>query len=482
MKLKFRILILLAFIAGIMLLFLFGCGEEPSEVSIEVNIPAEQPNVARISTLTLIVRDAKNAKKVYAQEELKIVAEKAMGVVTVDRYKGFSFVVEAKDANGAVIGRGIKTVDIREDTAFVDITLNFLESSVTLNVSLPQSPLVEISSVNLTAIDEIPVSEELQIDGSIARVTLKSLPGTRRFTIEALSPEGIAVASKIAPLFVPESKPASFQVTLEIIKENVTLDVQLPVDLTLIELSLTITAIDGFPFSKNLNIRGSKASVTVAVPVGRQRTFLIEAKDSEGDLVALGSTTLDVLRDKPAFGRVEMRFVKAITDETKISKVINERWRKGYVTQDIELYMSAFWEDGFLYHSDNGTTDPADDVIFNDIRQEKDSTIRIFERFQTIELEVTEPPQIRYLNVERTKAEVRNHYKIALTVADGRVLEGGHTGYFAEGDNIFTFEKRNGEWRITVWKDEAFIKDEIEKINGAPPQLIITWGAVKSMF
>jgi len=153
-------------------------------------------------------------------------------------------------------------------------------------------------------------------------------------------------------------------------------------------------------------------------------------------------------------------------EKAAIIKVLNDRWRKGYVTQDVNLYISAYWEDGFLYESDNGTdSDPSDDIIFKDIRDESESTIRIFERFQTIELEITEPPDIIILDDDRTKAEVRNHYKIAFTVADGTSIEGGYTGYYAEGDNIFTFERRKGEWKITKWKDEAFTTQEIEEAN-----------------
>jgi len=154
------------------------------------------------------------------------------------------------------------------------------------------------------------------------------------------------------------------------------------------------------------------------------------------------------------------------TEKATIAQVLNERWRKGYVTQDIDLYMSAYWEDGFLYESDYGThLDPSDDVVFKDIREERTSAIKIFERFQAIELEITEPPDITILNEERTRAEARNHYKIAFTVADGTSIEGGYTGYYAEGNNIFIFELRKGEWRITKWKDEAFNKEEIEDAN-----------------
>ena len=36
---------------------------------------------------------------------------------------------------------------------------------------------------------------------------------------------------------------------------------------------------------------------------------------------------------------------------------------------------------------------------------------------------------------------------------------------YAEGDNLFVFEKRNNEWRITEWHDEAFSDEEIRIAN-----------------
>ena len=146
-------------------------------------------------------------------------------------------------------------------------------------------------------------------------------------------------------------------------------------------------------------------------------------------------------------------------------------WREGYQSEDLDMYMSAFWEDGFLYVSDMGTKDDkTDDVIFDDIRDERDSARRVFASYQDIEIELSEPPEIQ-LNTDRTRAEVRNHYRIQGFVADGSSLEGGYTGWFAEGNNIFTFELRTKEdsdeqeWRITEWKDEAFSEEEIRAAN-----------------
>jgi hypothetical protein len=147
---------------------------------------------------------------------------------------------------------------------------------------------------------------------------------------------------------------------------------------------------------------------------------------------------------------------------------INEvlkRWREGYENEDVDMYINTFWADGFRYVSDLGTdTDTTDDVEFDDIREERESAIRVFSRFQDLEIEISEPPEIT-LNTDRNQAEVKNHYRIQGFVADGESLEGGYTGWFAEGDNLFIFELRSGEWRITEWIDEAFSEEEIRIAN-----------------
>ena len=161
-------------------------------------------------------------------------------------------------------------------------------------------------------------------------------------------------------------------------------------------------------------------------------------------------------------------------EELVLINQVLKNWREGYQTEDLDRYMSAFWEDGFLYVSDMGTMDDkTDDVIFDDIRDERDSAKHVFDRFQDIEIELSEPPEIQ-LNTDRTRAEVRNHYQIQGFVADGEALEGGFIGWFAEGNNVFTFELRGNkdsnkqEWRITEWIDEAFSNEQIRAIDNLP--------------
>ena len=152
-------------------------------------------------------------------------------------------------------------------------------------------------------------------------------------------------------------------------------------------------------------------------------------------------------------------------EEMLAINAVLKQWREGYELEDVETYINAFWEEGFLYVSDLGTDgDKTDDLIFEDIRDERDSAIRVFSQFQDIEIELSVPPEIEG-NKDWTRAEVRNHYRIQGFVADGESLEGGYTAWFAEGDNFFIFEKRNGEWRISEWHDKAFNDKEIRIAN-----------------
>ena len=148
----------------------------------------------------------------------------------------------------------------------------------------------------------------------------------------------------------------------------------------------------------------------------------------------------------------------------QISSVL-DLWRAGYETENVNTYIGTFWEDGFLYVSDMGTdADKTDDVEFDDIRQERAAATRVFKRFQDIRVELSAPPEI-YLNDDCTEAEVRIHYRIHFFVSDGYALESGYSGAYAEGDNLFIFQKRNNEWRIAEWHDEAFNEEEIRIAN-----------------
>ena len=159
---------------------------------------------------------------------------------------------------------------------------------------------------------------------------------------------------------------------------------------------------------------------------------------------------------------------KPLPPETaEISAVLKERWKQGYETEDLELYMSSFWEEGYFYWSDYATDDIGDDVSFDKWEEERDSAIRVFKNYRNIEIEISEPPDVKIVNEDKTRAEVQNHYKIQLYVPEGTSLPGGYEALYAEGENIFIFDYRdkgNGqeEWRITEWRQNEFSREEIE--------------------
>ena len=156
---------------------------------------------------------------------------------------------------------------------------------------------------------------------------------------------------------------------------------------------------------------------------------------------------------------IESKYVWVEDEFSQVSEVL-EQWREGYENKDIEMYISVFWEKGFLYTSDMGTDDTTDDLVFNDLQTEKESAMGVFARFQDIEIGIHIPSTIE-LNQTRDRAEVKIHYRVQGFVLSGEHLEGGYIGWFGEGDALFIFELRAGEWRITEWHDEEFSEEDI---------------------
>ena len=160
-----------------------------------------------------------------------------------------------------------------------------------------------------------------------------------------------------------------------------------------------------------------------------------------------------------------------------------ERLHEGYENEDLDLYLSAFWIEGFQYTSDMGTpADPFDDVTFDELKDEGESAERIFTQFQAIEMELSHP--IHIINAAPKRIEAMNHYRIQGFANEGHTLEGGFIGWFAEGDNRLTFEFRQGEWRIAKWLDDAFNAEMVKIANNVVQpelggKLIATWGSIK---
>ena len=185
---------------------------------------------------------------------------------------------------------------------------------------------------------------------------------------------------------------------------------------------------------------------------------------------------------KPEFVEPEVEGVDVVLQDA-IDEIL-KRLHEGYENEDLDLFLSAFWIEGFQYTSDMGThLEPFDDVIFDELKDEGKSAARVFAMYRDIELELSFPAHI--INAAPKKVEALNHYRIQGFANEGHVLEGGFLGWFAEGHNKFTFELRQGEWRITKWIDEAFDAEMIRAgINRAPAakpggKLITMWGQIK---
>jgi len=137
--------------------------------------------------------------------------------------------------------------------------------------------------------------------------------------------------------------------------------------------------------------------------------------------------------------------------EEEIRSVIFDRFVAGYVEGDIERYISAFWEEGFLYRSSQGTDDPSDDVEITDLDVERRAASKIFQTFPLISFEVS-ILEIQIDEDDPNRATVRFRYSMRAESED--------RGLSCEGEGIFIMERRSHqgreEWRIKEWYDHQF--------------------------
>ena len=135
-------------------------------------------------------------------------------------------------------------------------------------------------------------------------------------------------------------------------------------------------------------------------------------------------------------------------ERSVIKSVIQEQWRKGLETYDIQGYMSAIWADNFFYVSDVGTPDnPDDDMIFRGGQEEREGTLKIFDATQNIELNLYNNGGVEFLS--DTLAMADYDYDLRLDLK-----QGGQSN--PSGRMVFILELReNGEWRILEWYDYA---------------------------
>jgi hypothetical protein len=161
-------------------------------------------------------------------------------------------------------------------------------------------------------------------------------------------------------------------------------------------------------------------------------------------------------------------YMKVVPTDAIMIKDVLERFVIGYTTEDLELYMSVFWAEGYYYYSDMATpNDPSDDVIFDSWVEERYSAIRVFRNWD-IQLDFSEP---EIVFESKTEAVVHNHYRILFLGPEDMWLPGGYEAYYAEGDNEFIFEKRSGEspdveaeWRIVKWFQYEWPEEKIREV------------------
>ena len=76
-----------------------------------------------------------------------------------------------------------------------------------------------------------------------------------------------------------------------------------------------------------------------------------------------------------------------------------EQWRNSFETHDIEGYMSAIWEDDFFYVSDMDTPNNlSDDVIFRGGSEEREGALKMFDAYQTIDLNLSKNRDTEFLS------------------------------------------------------------------------------------
>ena len=138
-------------------------------------------------------------------------------------------------------------------------------------------------------------------------------------------------------------------------------------------------------------------------------------------------------------------------EKSVINSVIEEQWRNSFETHDIEGYISAIWEDDFFYVSDMDTPNNlSDDVIFRGSSEEREGALKMFDAYQTIDLNLSKNRDTEFLS--ETLAIVDYDYDLKLASTAGGVSN-------PSGRMIFVLELReSGEWRILEWYDYPTLK------------------------
>ena len=177
------------------------------------------------------------------------------------------------------------------------------------------------------------------------------------------------------------------------------------------------------------------------------------AHSSDAEIKEFQAWLFSTLEAKDPIEEIEQKDPNVEEDEidydlekSVINSVIEEQWRNSFETHDIEGYMSAIWEDDFFYVSDMDTPNNlSDDIIFRGGSEEREGASKMFDAYQTIDLNLSKNRDIEFLS--ETLAIVDYDYNLKLAATAGGVSN-------PSGRMIFVLELRESrEWRILEWYD-----------------------------
>jgi HEAT repeat protein len=161
----------------------------------------------------------------------------------------------------------------------------------------------------------------------------------------------------------------------------------------------------------------------------------------------------------------------AKSEQDKINQLLHQMER-AYVNRDIDDYMSVF-HDEFEYQSDVGTPEDASDDISGITKElERESALRVFEQFYTMEIDLLSGLEI---SVTGDKATAKSAYTIV-----GETFDPENWTLYMRGTNTFSllkpqaegasssFSSASEQWQIIRWQDNALstnAREDTKSIN-----------------
>ena len=221
------------------------------------------------------------------------------------------------------------------------------------------------------------------------------------------------------------------------------------------------------PFIQNTSEIGTETqheALNISLPEIEQNPVpenVPTAQSSDAEIKAFQAWLSSNLTDEDAFERKEQEDSNAEDPEndeidfeletSRIKTTIEEQWKNSLENYDIEMYMSAIWQDDFFYVSDMGTPEnPNDDLIFRSSQEEHEAVLNMFNRLDDIELNLHRNGDIVFLSETIAMVDYDYGLKLFSTL---------HDKSYPSGRIIFFLEHREGgDWRILEWYDYATLE------------------------